>query len=72
MVGLYPLFEGRHSLKHNIWSIVKDITGKEHPAKHHSSTAVFEGKEASASGANTPELHEKAAAEEKSVPVLEG
>jgi len=47
-VGLYPLFEGRHSLKHNIWSIFKDITGKEHPSKHHRPEATYvEGKDVS-------------------------
>jgi len=52
-VGLFPLFEGRHSLKHNIWSIVKDITGKEHPTKHHRPEALYvEGKDVS--GADTP------------------
>jgi len=62
MVGLYPLFEGRHSLKHNIVAIFKDITGKEHPGKHHNSVAVFDGKDAS--GANTPPIeHEKAMGE---------
>lgn len=51
-VGLYPLFEGRHSLKHNIWSIFKDITGKEHPSKHHNSEALYvEGKDV---GVDTP------------------
>jgi len=45
-VGLYPLFEGRHSLKHNIWAIFKDITGKEHPSKHHGPQATYvEGKD---------------------------
>jgi hypothetical protein len=65
MVGLYPLFEGRHSLKHNIWSIFKDITGKEHPSKHHSSVAVYEGKDVS--GTDTPP--EKKLATEKAIDV---
>jgi hypothetical protein len=48
-VGIYPVFEGRHSLKHNIWSIFKDITGKEHPSKHHNAEALYtEGKEVDA------------------------
>jgi len=40
-VGIYPLWEGRHSLKHNIVSIIKDLTGKEHPSKHHRPEATF-------------------------------
>jgi Ca2+/H+ antiporter len=67
MVGLYPIFEGRHSLKHNIVSIFKDITGKEHPAKHHTSAAIFEGKDAS--GANTPPVESEKVAESKTVPI---
>jgi hypothetical protein len=67
MVGLYPIFEGRHSLKHNIVSIFKDITGKEHPGKHHTSTAVFEGKDAS--GANTPPVESEKLADSKTVPI---
>lgn len=54
-VGIYPLFEGRHSLKHNVWAIFRDITGKEHPSKHHRPEATFvEGKEAG-TGVVTPE-----------------
>jgi len=44
-VGIYPLWEGRKSLAHNVVSIIKDITGKEHPSKHHRPEATFtEGK----------------------------
>ena len=57
MVGLYPLFEGRHSLKHNIVSIFKDITGKEHPSQRRGSVAVFDGKDVS--GTHTPAPVEK-------------
>lgn len=67
MVGLYPVFEGRHSLKHNIVSIFKDITGKEHPSKHHNSTAIFEGKDVS--GADTPPVASEKHAESKTVPI---
>lgn len=67
MVGIYPVFEGRHSLKHNIVSIFKDITGKEHPSKHHNSAAVFEGKEAS--GADTPPVESEKHLESKTVPM---
>lgn len=59
MVGIYPVFEGRHSLKHNIVAIFKDITGKEHPSKHHTAAAVYDGKEVS-SGAASPVPEKKA------------
>jgi hypothetical protein len=64
-VGLYPLFEGRHSLKHNIWAIFKDISGKEHPSKHHNSEALYvEGKD----GEHTPPVEtEKTAAKPTTV-----
>lgn len=67
MVGIYPVFEGRHSLKHNIVSIFRDITGKEHPSKHHNSTAVFEGKEAH--GTDTPPVESEKHLESKTVPI---
>ena len=62
-VGLYPLWEGRKSLAHNISSIFKDITGKEHPSKHHRSEATYvEGKHV---GVETPPTHEKEIPDEK-------
>jgi hypothetical protein len=46
-VCVYPIFEGRKSLWHNVTAIWKDITGKEHPSKHHGPRATFvEGKDA--------------------------
>ena len=54
-VGIYPVVEGRHSLKHNFRAIFRDITGKEHPSKHHRPEATYvEGKEEGA-GVVTPE-----------------
>jgi len=72
-VGIYPVFEGRHSLKHNIWAIFKDITGKEHPSKHHRPEATYtEGK---ATGVETPPAHdvehEKGISDEKTANVSE-
>jgi len=62
-VGIYPLWEGRKSLAHNISSIFKDITGKEHPSKHHRSEATYvEGKHV---GVETPPTHEKEIPDEK-------
>jgi hypothetical protein len=65
MVGLYPLWEGRKSLRHNVVAIFKDITGKEHPGKHHTSIAVYDGKEES--GANTPPVESEKIPVEKTV-----
>jgi len=62
-VGIYPLWEGRKSLAHNISSIFKDITGKEHPSKHHRPQATYvEGKDL---GADTPPAQEKEIPDEK-------
>jgi urea-proton symporter len=55
-VGLYPVWEGRAGLAHTIKSVYLDITGKQHPSAHHSSTATYtEGKDA---GVETPPLGE--------------
>lgn len=67
MVGIYPIFEGRHSLKHNIVAIFKDITGKEHPSKHHDSSAVYEGQTA---GTDTPPVSAEKGASDKATPVV--
>ena len=66
-VGVYPLWEGRKSLAHNISSIYKDITGKEHPSKHHRPEATYvEGKDM---GVETPPAHEKEIPDEKTTVV---
>lgn len=52
-VGLYPLWEGRHSMAHTIKSIYRDATGKEHPSKHHAHGAMITDDEKS-SGQETP------------------
>ena len=66
-VGIYPLWEGRKSLAHNLSSIFKDITGKEHPSKHHRSEATYvEGKHV---GVETPPTHEKEIPDEKTTVV---
>ncbi|KAI9809780.1 MAG: hypothetical protein M1825_000213 [Sarcosagium campestre] len=43
-VGLYPLWEGRHSMAHTFKSIYLDITGRKKP--------VLQGREGSGSGSN--------------------
>ncbi|PSN70831.1 urea active transporter-like protein [Corynespora cassiicola Philippines] len=46
-VGVYPLWEGRHSLRHTFVSIYKDVTGQRKPAKR---SAVVEGRGGSETG----------------------
>ncbi|KAG9243088.1 urea active transporter-like protein [Calycina marina] len=66
-VGIYPLWEGRKSLAHNISSIYKDITGKEHPSKHHRPTDTYvEGKDVRV---ETPPVAEKELTEKTSTVV---
>ena len=66
-VGIYPIWEGRHSLKHNLVAIFKDITGKEHPGKHHTSAAIYDGE---AAGTETPPVSIEKGALDKSTPVV--
>ncbi|KAK6613317.1 sodium symporter family protein [Botrytis cinerea] len=40
-VGVYPVFEGRHSLARTAKAIYLDITGKQHPSKHHRPEATY-------------------------------
>lgn len=40
-VGVYPMFEGRHSLARTAKAIYLDITGKQHPSRHHRSEAMY-------------------------------
>ena len=54
-VGLYPIFEGRHSLKHNVRAIWRDVTGKEHPSKHHRFEATYVEGQETGTGVATPE-----------------
>lgn len=42
-VGLYPLWEGRHSQAHTIKGIYKDLTGKGKPPLQGRSSGVDEG-----------------------------
>lgn len=39
-VGLFPVFEGRHTLAHTFKSIFLDITGKSHPKTIHAENVV--------------------------------
>ena len=56
-VGLYPLFEGRHSMANTFKGILKDLSGK-------SGAATLHGREGSGSEESTPTAgdYEKAAA----------
>ena len=56
-VGLFPLWEGRHSMAHTVKSMWLDATGKRKPALHGRHGDVTEGE--SPEGAATPD--EKAA-----------
>ena len=68
-VGIYPLWEGRKSLAHNVTSIFKDITGKEHPSKHHRPEATYiEGKP---SIGDTYLTNDKGVPDEKTTPSVE-
>ncbi|APA09623.1 hypothetical protein sscle_05g043930 [Sclerotinia sclerotiorum 1980 UF-70] len=40
-VGVYPVFEGRHSLARTAKAIYLDITGKQHPSRHHRPEATY-------------------------------
>lgn len=60
-VGIYPLWEGRHSMAHTFTAIFKDITGKGHPGKFHAHGAdITEGKETDGKidGVDTPPTKE--------------
>ncbi|RAL68212.1 hypothetical protein DID88_008916 [Monilinia fructigena] len=40
-VGVYPVFEGRHSLARTAKAIYLDITGQQHPSRHHRPEATY-------------------------------
>ncbi|KAI1196320.1 Na+/solute symporter [Nemania serpens] len=48
-VGLFPVFEGRRTLKHTVQCIIWDLTGKKHPKTIHGERAMVGGKQASSS-----------------------
>lgn len=56
-VGIFPLWEGRASLTHNVKAIYLDVTGKKHPRAYHGYGAeVVESHDGGAfdSGTQTP------------------
>ncbi|PVH81429.1 urea active transporter-like protein [Cadophora sp. DSE1049] len=57
-VGVFPVWEGRKELMFTFKAIYLDVTGKQHPSRHHRPEATYvEGKEA---GNETPPVaHEK-------------
>ncbi|KAH7319206.1 urea active transporter-like protein [Rhexocercosporidium sp. MPI-PUGE-AT-0058] len=59
-VGVFPVWEGRKELLFTFKAIYLDVTGKQHPSKHHRpETTYVEGKEP---GTDTPPaMHEKSA-----------
>jgi len=61
-VGLFPVWEGRKDLYGTIRSIYLDLSGKEHPSKHHRPEATYvEGKDV---GTETPPAAEKVIGDE--------
>lgn len=48
-VGLFPVFEGRRTLKHTAQSIFWDLTGKKHPKAIHAERVIVGKKQASSS-----------------------
>ncbi|KAI8627791.1 Na+/solute symporter [Xylariaceae sp. FL1651] len=50
-VGLFPIFEGRHTLKHTIKSVFLDLSGKKHPRAIHAQTITLNEKRPSSSDA---------------------
>ncbi|TGO58879.1 hypothetical protein BCON_0050g00100 [Botryotinia convoluta] len=67
-VGVYPVFEGRHSLARTAKAIYLDITGKQHPSKHHRPEATYvegvkdDGTETPPVGGSEKEIAEKSEA----------
>lgn len=56
-VGLFPVFEGRHTLARTFRCIVADVTGRKHPKTIHAEVAAARssgGGEKGASGGETP------------------
>ncbi|KAI3321582.1 Na+/solute symporter [Xylariaceae sp. AK1471] len=51
-VGLFPIFEGRHTLKHTFKSIFLDLSGRKHPKTIHAQRVVPDEKRTS--GSDTP------------------
>jgi hypothetical protein len=66
-VGLFPVFEGRHTLKHTFKSIFLELTGKRKPRRTiiHAARAVTPD-EKRPSGSDTPPEKESAAIDKKS------
>ncbi|KAF2622844.1 urea active transporter [Macroventuria anomochaeta] len=64
-VGVYPLWEGRMSLKRNFGGMWRDVTGKG-PKRHGEHIEVVEGRKTAESGTHTPK---EAAADEKAMEV---
>ncbi|KAK8123076.1 urea active transporter [Apiospora sp. TS-2023a] len=67
-VGLFPVFEGRHTLARTFRFIVADVTGKKHPKTIHAEVAAARdgaaaGSEKAGSGGETPPVKKQSAKE---------
>jgi len=59
-VGLFPIFEGRHTLKHTVKSIFLDLSGRRHPRTIHALNAASDDEKRESTGAggsDTPSKH---------------
>ncbi|QSZ37623.1 hypothetical protein DSL72_008722 [Monilinia vaccinii-corymbosi] len=67
-VGVFPVFEGRHSLARTAKAIYLDITGKQHPSRHHRPEATYVNGVKDGDGTETPPVcGEKDVAEKSEV-----
>ncbi|TRX88963.1 hypothetical protein FHL15_010191 [Xylaria flabelliformis] len=64
-VGLFPIFEGRHTLKHTVKSIFLDLSGKKHPKTIQAQRTVSDEKRPSSS--DTPSNKDQATVDEKNL-----
>ena len=53
-VGIYPLWEGRHSMAHTFGGIAKDLMGRGRTKRRVGETQVMEGVDGSENGSGTP------------------
>ncbi len=62
-VGLFPVFEGRHTLKYTVKSIFLDLSGRKHPKTIHAERLVPDDKRPPS--LDTPKKEDSAAIDEK-------
>jgi hypothetical protein len=62
-VGLFPIFEGRHTLKHTFKSIFLDLSGRKHPKTIHAQRLAADEKRTS--DLDTPSKKDSATVDEE-------